>query len=706
MLETITTIEEEPINFQAHPLIARFNQKVKAYNRVLASQDRDKQATCLSLLREISFIVENEKLWLVSNEQRESSSDRTGTIAEYSGIGRELKDLLQIDTAVLDSHAEAFIKAELTGSKGLPIELERLHQTSVLPFLSGPALSSYTSSILPQIIRLNEFKASLNEGSISRNSPEASSETFEAYYYQLHQLQHKLLSDLAKVIPVGDNNTNRLVRSLIANLDKEMSDIRQKNAYLVMRDENMQSYLQSNLSREFGLLSSEQLRTLATYFKNPNAFNLEPPQENSIKAHINGLIEYDIRADELRAMHEHIKSSDDGITSEKIKELMPSISAYIFNEEELQRFIDCFTKPKAEIHELVPCLQGYSIQKLGGQNNVNWKITSHDQAEEYVIQAHQYSNFNLKLLDELNRTPVAKLIGQVYLPEQAMSKEMSASFSIVDFAYAGDLKSEAEERKSQVQSNSELVLKATTRIKELVLNCQLMLENGVMHPDIKLANFLVDEFGQISIRDTKTLCRVRSDGSILTGDFDTTREFQAPERETSQLISAEKFMSYQLGLAFYQALVLPNSRELVDEKLWQQRLDFTQPIFTDSEEGQRVAEIIQGMTTASPQHRLPLATVIEGLELVEELELNKRAFSDLKSKLQEIKSGVEEEVIEEFRSEIICFESQDALDEYNESLADNEKYQALSPRDKELIEVLISEQQEDLESRQRLGSFK
>lgn len=694
MLKRITTIEGDPINFKDHPLIARLNQKVDAYNWALASREPDRQATCLSLLREISFIVENEKLCLVSYEQRESPWDSTGTIAEYSGIGKELKRLLQLDTEILDSHTEELIKAQLIGSKGLPSELKWRHQTS------------YTRSLLPQIIRINDIKASLNIGSLSKDSPEASSEAFEFYYYQLHQLQHKLLSDLALELPVGNNKQNTLVRELISNLDKEMSGIKKKIAYLVMRDENMQSYLQSDLSREISLLTREQLGTLATYFKNPNAFNLEPPQETLIKAHINGLINYEIKAEELRAVHEHIKSSADVLNSEKIKELMPSISAYTFNEDELQRFIDCFTKPKTEIHDLLPCLKKYHIQKLGGQNNINWKITSHDNAEEYVIQAHQFSNFNLKMQDELSRTPVAKLIGQVYLPEQAMSMEMCASFSIVDYAYAGDLKSEAEERKSEIKSNSKRVCQTITRFKELICNCQLMLANGVMHPDIKLANFLVDEYDKISIRDTKTLCRVRSDGNIVSRGFDTTREYQAPERETSDLISAEKYMSYQLGLSFYQALVLPNARELIDEKLWQQRLDFTQPVFTDSPEGQRVAEIIQGMTTASPENRLSLATVVEGLELLEELELNKRAFSELKSTLQARRSGIKDEVLEEFRSEIICLDSLDALEEYSQSLVSNEEYQALGSLEKGLIEEIISEQQEDLDSRQRLSSFR
>lgn len=124
------------------------------------------------------------------------------------------------------------------------------------------------------------------------------------------------------------------------------------------------------------------------------------------------------------------------------------------------------------------------------------------------------------------------------------------------------------------------------------------------------------------ISDQKSFESISQDGKLRKRDIGTTTKYAPPEYHAASgndMLDAEKFMSYQIGLALYDYLVLPGAPNALKEKAWSEKaLDFDKPIFK-TQIGQRMQKLIEATTNPDPIERLGLAEASSQLQQIQTL---------------------------------------------------------------------------------------
>lgn len=138
--------------------------------------------------------------------------------------------------------------------------------------------------------------------------------------------------------------------------------------------------------------------------------------------------------------------------------------------------------------------------------------------------------------------------------------------------------------------------------------CQLCAQLHIANTDIKLTNYILDSDGKIVIADKKAFFEIDDSGNLK--DKMMTPLYAPPECRKHQGINAEACMVYQLGLAYYEYLILPEGETWSDSPL-----DFTYTFFS-SEAGKQAQQLITQMTEPDPNKRPTLDEVQTQLNVI------------------------------------------------------------------------------------------
>lgn len=261
-----------------------------------------------------------------------------------------------------------------------------------------------------------------------------------------------------------------------------------------------------------------------------------------------------------------------------------------------------------ELKTLLPELAANNPTFIGGGNNINLKISNPD----LVLQLGTPEK-NQGLINRLEQSCVNDYLSPSFFLS-TLHNDFGTNLVLTKLYEKGDLRAEREElspaEAPQIEQH------ATSRINQLTSICQKLLQENVAHSDIKLANFLIDDDGNIIIADKKSLIEIDSDGNIPKRGLNTTAEFAPPEYKTENTeMNAEAFMVYQLGLALYDEIVLPKVSSEPNDKPWySDPLNFDVSIFNSS--NLEIKELIISMTDKDPNNRPSLLNVQKKLAQV------------------------------------------------------------------------------------------
>lgn len=265
-------------------------------------------------------------------------------------------------------------------------------------------------------------------------------------------------------------------------------------------------------------------------------------------------------------------------------------------------------------------LEQFEISRLGGSNNFNWKLSNEEKAEQLVIRLEE-SMADWTFLNALSQTPVNEYLSNDFVTIYPTA-DIPYTMIVSEFAEGGDLYNARKKNLSQADFNT-LTLEATDKIGQITSFCQEMQRAGGMHSDIKLTNFLLRRDGRVIVADKKGLLKT-TDKKLISNDIPiTTKVYAPPEYLVEGLpktpIDPEEFMTYQIGLALYDYLIMPEISETPSVKLWSEHhpLDFDKPYFK-SEHGMKMRDLISKMTYPTPP-RAKLTEVQQELQTLSRL---------------------------------------------------------------------------------------
>lgn len=262
---------------------------------------------------------------------------------------------------------------------------------------------------------------------------------------------------------------------------------------------------------------------------------------------------------------------------------------------------------KHKLGELCPELPNYKIELLGGSNNTNWLFTDESTQEIFCIRVEWPSN--QAIVKELRQTPLSRFLSKDY--EDFVSSGDSTFVTVVTpYAAQGNLRSFRENNNGFFDERG-LIRQAVAHIGQILDFCQVCNEFNIVDFDIKLSNFLLDAQGRVFIADHKGLWKTNREGKISKSLIITTPTYKPPEHSNRKLndLDGEKIMTYQLGLALYEYLVVPEHPENIAQS-WNLNLDFDKPIF-NTPEGLLAKEFIERATASDPATRIGLQEAME-----------------------------------------------------------------------------------------------
>lgn len=259
---------------------------------------------------------------------------------------------------------------------------------------------------------------------------------------------------------------------------------------------------------------------------------------------------------------------------------------------------------KIDIEQILPSLNAFDIKKLGGANNINWKLSNPETGLEMVFQLGAPSD-NQCLVASLEYSKAHEHLATSFF-STSPSSDTPYSLTVTELCTGGDLRHERQALFNE-GSKEAILSHSAVRLGELSLLCQDFLDVNVCIADIKLTNFLLTREGNVVMADTKSYTSINKEGNILNAGLIATGLFKPPESNhnpSAKEINAEAFMSYQLGLALYDSIVLPVISMDTSEVPWPQKvpLDFSSELF-NGKEGEMLQALITEMTDPMPSNR-------------------------------------------------------------------------------------------------------
>jgi len=297
-------------------------------------------------------------------------------------------------------------------------------------------------------------------------------------------------------------------------------------------------------------------------------------------------------------------------TSHSMNDEMKLINLFYSSEE-----MPSGSKAKEQVCLLVPDFNAFEITKIARGNNVIWLLENQEIGRRFVVSNSQ-GELNNEFLGQLLDTPVRKYFVDNFATIHQLGIDMPFNLVLSDYCEGGNLHTEKSSKPRQLPEVVTLV--AAKRLGKMIQFCRDLLIEGGMHTDIKLSNFLIKaerrhvvSDPELLISDTKAIQRIPKD-LINTNEISRTPSYEPPELKGRTVkIDAEAYMTYQLGLALYEYLILPDVT--FNEKDNKIALDFKHPYFK-SNEGEMMQIIIEAMTKEIPSERPKLAKMAGALE--------------------------------------------------------------------------------------------
>lgn len=530
---------------------SQFNTKIEQYNRALENQNLPE---ALQLLEEIYYFYQ-QLTTLALNSLFDPSSDKNlRVIFDWTGVSQELSHWLAADKIPISALSTEMTFNTLTGIHDTDQTLKQWRRHTQ-PKWYNAAATLWDSVKNPKIYQYIEHLLDLHD--------KHGLDSLE-YFYGLQQIKNTVLQKI-NFTPLSPAKLIRY-QHLLKQINGQISAVIRNVPSLQERYSRHESIALS-LRQDFQRASPDEKEKIATIFSSFD-FNqqLDPEMESEM------------------------------------------------TEEEITEYSEQMAKNKEEIHGILPNLQKMYVHKISSANNKTWVLQQDEIGERTVLRVEQPSP--AILIQRLRSTPVNEFLSNNYA--NCISDYNVYPIVISEFAPDGDLRSN---RKDHNKFNKEGVIlqQAVNDVTQLAIFCETMLEHGAMHPDIKLSNFLLSPQNHIFITDMKAFKSVNEAGKILARDTIVTPPFAPPEYNKSLKarhlrdgkpieLDADKFMSYQLGLALYDHLVLPSDPEWSNKKL-----DFSHSIFANPQ-GKKLQTLIKVLTLENPDHRMGIKYAIKQLE--------------------------------------------------------------------------------------------
>ncbi|MCW8469962.1 hypothetical protein OQJ19_04730 [Fluoribacter gormanii] len=318
---------------------------------------------------------------------------------------------------------------------------------------------------------------------------------------------------------------------------------------------------------------------------------------------------------------------------------------------------------------VLPGLEKYQIKFLGGENAQNYLLTDNETGQRQVLKITPNKGNYRKAYERLKETAVSDGLAEVYASQQAIQKRSGGymySLELTEFCAKGDVLShgmkvqakialiekdiagtieeadqiELQKLYDEFTENDELSveqkqqilaqLKETqilntvniySQMTDIFLNFQA---NNSFFPDAKPTNFLVTEFDQVLIADTKSFLntengnvdprKIHQEGYLqYTLGF---RSLQFEHGDHGELFSAEKEHSYLMGLSLYCYMTGTDLNQIPKEaKDHPDFLNFDGEVF-QSPKGQKLKALIQGLTHHDADQRLSMQQAKDALHAI------------------------------------------------------------------------------------------
>lgn len=553
MILNMMQIIENP---KRDPRFTGFNLKIEAYNHAM---ENGNQAGARQLLQEIHYFQQElTNLALDSLFDPRSVRGDLKAIFDWNGVAEELPHWTDPKKIPVSPLSTEQLLNTLTGIPDAPAVIEQWRSESD-PTLVGSVFNAV--SFLWGYTRNPQIDQNIKELLVLHDTHGFASLN---YFYGLQKVKQQILHTINFIILSAADLTQ--YQTLLNQINGQINEVIRSIPVLASRYASHDA-IALPLRQDFQIASQEKKEDISRVF---------------------------LSADFNQSMD---------ISSE------PDMS-----EEDIADYNETMAKNKASIHQALPSLDNLYVRKISSANNKTWLIQQDELGEQTVLRVEQPSPASL--IQGLRATPVNEFLAQTYAT--CLHEYNPYPIVISEFSPNGDLRSNRIELQ-ETQKNEDVLQHAIADIGQMAQFCKVMLEQQAMHSDLKLSNFLLRSPNTIFINDMKAFKTINTEGNILARDTIVTPPFAPPEYKKSELsrhmvdgkqieLNADKFMSYQLGLALYDHLVLPTNAD------WSEKaLDFNHPVFT-SPTGKKLQTLIKLLTLEYPKNRMGVQDALNQLE--------------------------------------------------------------------------------------------
>lgn len=336
-----------------------------------------------------------------------------------------------------------------------------------------------------------------------------------------------------------------------------------------------------------------------------------------------------------------------------------------------------------EFDGLIPGLDKYSIKYLGGENAKNYLLTDNETGARQVLKITPNKGNSRKAYERLKETSVKDGIAEVYATKHAIQPGNSGyvySLELTEFCAKGDVLShgmKVQDKISLIQKDiaglieesdnealqklyeefglvgqEEIKIEDKQKILSQLKDTQILntvniygqmtdiflrfQENNAFFPDAKPTNFLINEFDQVLIADTKTFLNtedglVHPDKIQKEGLLQYTLGFRSPQFEQGNLngapFSADKEHAYLMGLSLYCYITGTDISNVPrDSKDHSAFMNLDHEVF-QSPKGQKFKDLIQGLTNPDADLRMGIEQAKGALQAIaQEVKVEKSPF--------------------------------------------------------------------------------
>ncbi|WP_454785526.1 hypothetical protein [Legionella sp. WA2024007413] len=332
-----------------------------------------------------------------------------------------------------------------------------------------------------------------------------------------------------------------------------------------------------------------------------------------------------------------------------------------------------------EFDPIIPGIEKYEIKFLGGENSKNYLLTDNETGLRQVLKITPHKGNYRKAYERLKETSVRDNIAEVYAGQQAIQQYFSDymySLELTQFCAKGDVLSHGmkiqakialiekdiagtieetdqielqklydefkltdadevsveaevlvdEKQKILAQLKEIQILNAVNiygQMADTFLNFQA---NNAFFPDAKPTNFLVTEFDQVLIADTKSFIntenglvdpvKIQREGYLQYTLGFRSLQFEQADHAGALSFSAEKEHSYLMGLSLYCYLTGREINHVPKEaKDHPDFLKCDEDVF-QSPKGQKFKALVLGLTHPDADQRFSVQQAKERLQAI------------------------------------------------------------------------------------------